>query len=185
MHDAIAFRQRLLQAGHYTSDKLDPFASYVHHGGAKQCVADTFAGFVLAASPCAVSVDEAWQDYAARHYYEVILVNHPCWLCFDLENLKKAKPTVEPVVVMDAFYLLLGTFCYEVFGMMPDTSTVLELELPTDKTFSRHVIVKQMLLVTSQDGAQPSPPQRFAFDSNAHVGVFSGLCLEYNSSKRL
>ena len=57
--DAIAFRQRLTQEGHYSSEQVGVLARDVDHRGAKVFMVDTYAGFARAVSPRTTLTDDS------------------------------------------------------------------------------------------------------------------------------
>lgn len=182
--DAIAFRQRLVQEGHYCFEQVGVFARDVTQNGAKEWLVDTFPGFALAVSPQAIAETCLSESLAPRHFYEVILEEQRCWLYFDLEFSREANPGLDSAATMESFYALLKMFCSEKFGAVPDLTSVLDLESSTKEKFSKHIIVKRLLPGPNRTGTLIAPPRSFAFQTNAQAGIFVTMFLDYVSAHR-
>ena len=182
--DAIAFRRRLIQNGHYVSEDVGVFAQDVHTGGAKRWLVDTFVGFARSVAPRDMPHNALRVSSERRHMYEVILENSPCWLHFDLEFSREANPNIDACAAMAAFRLALRMFTVENFAVQPEFTSALELESTSSQKFSRHVIVKGWRPVSNMEGKRGGPPRWIAFPNNSQAGAFVARFMQYLGTMR-
>lgn len=163
---ALDSRDRAIDRG-YPPEQVGIFAEEVCLGGARRFLVDTYAGFALSVAPRPEDLHGS-KCLPARHFYEVLLQDRPCWLYFDLEFSKTANPSADPEAVTTVFYSELSRFCREVLDVVVEMSSVVEVDASTQAKFSKHIIMKGI----------------FAFANNAQVGMVVAEFVAYLVSQR-
>lgn len=78
-----------------------------------------------------------------RHIYEVILVDQPCWLYFDIEY-NKNKYNLDDHKILKDFTNYLQTWIHSTFGCSIDKNDIIYIRSDSTDKFSYHIIVKRI-----------------------------------------
>lgn len=110
-----------------------------------------------------------------RHIYEVILVDQPCWLYFDIEY-NKNKYHLNDYKILKDFTNYLQAWIYSTFGYSIDQNDIIYLCSSNIDKFSYHIIVKRIDL-----------DQQFStlFKNNFYMKIFINHFMSYLEKRNI
>lgn len=91
------------------------------------------------------TLKQFWNRYklmeeAERHYYEVIPIDSPSHLYFDIEYARKENPDLDGLMILETFIEYVSYCLFKQFHINSSRCNVVDLDSSTESKFSRHLV---------------------------------------------